>query len=360
MKNWIIAVVGLITTLSLKAQKPENIVIISIDGYRWGELFEGADSSLLKSKKYNSQDSVERMNKYWADDVQERRRKLMPFFWNTIGKEGQLYGNRTLGNLVNVKNPYWISYPGRNENLTGYADTLVKYNSHPDNANYNILEFLDQQKKYKGKVVTFACWDVVAKVINRKRNGLLVNIPGEDIAGRDLTEEEKQANELQHIIPSPWGAGVRLDGTTYAMAKAYIKAHHPKVVYIDFGDTDEFAHHGQYDEYLAAAYYTDAMIGRLWNEMQNDKFYKGNTIFFIVPDHGRGEGRQWTDHGSSVKHASETWFAVLGAGIPAKGEIKSKGQIYQDQFATTITQLLGFTFKTDKPVGESLLPVLNP
>src|SRR5690242_20473275 len=82
--------------------KTQNIVVILIDGYRWQELFRGAELDLLQNKKYNTSDSLQRIRKYWSDDVNERRKKLMPFTWNYIAKHGQLYGNRNLGNKVNV------------------------------------------------------------------------------------------------------------------------------------------------------------------------------------------------------------------------------------------------------------------
>ena len=339
--------------------KAEHLIIVSIDGLRWHEVFKGAEKELLLSKKFNSQDSAERVNKYWSEDVQQRRIRLMPFVWNTVAKEGQIYGNRELGNKVNVKNPYWISYPGRNENLTGYADPKVKSNGHPNNENKNILEFLDQQKKYKGKIVSFASWNAVGRIINRERNGLLVNIPGENILGNQLSESEKLANEIQHYEPKIWGDGERLDATTYALAKSYISARHPKVVYLDLADTDEYGHEDKYDFYLDATKNIDAMIGSLWNYLQNDPFYKGKTALVVMTDHGRGEGNQWTSHGASIPHANDTWMIAIGPGIKPLGELKNSGQIYQDQFAKTMVKLLGFDFISVNPVGEAIESVLK-
>jgi hypothetical protein len=332
--------------------KADNIIIISIDGLRWHEVFQGAEQALITRKKYNSQDSVQRLKKYWADNQQDRRAKLMPFVWSIIAKEGQLYGNRDLGSKVNVKNPYWFSYPGRNENLTGYPDPKVNANDYPDNPNKNVLEFIDQQKGYKGKVVAFASWDAVARIINRNRNGLMVNNPYEDIKGPHLTEAEKLANEIQHYEPKIWGTEERLDATTYALAKSYMIAKHPKVIYLDLADTDDHAHGGNYDLYLDAAHNIDTMIGSLWNYLQNDPFYKGKTAIVVMPDHGRGEDKQWTSHGSGTPHSNETWLMTLGPKIKPLGEVKNNGQIYQDQYAKTIASLLGFNFTSINPIGE--------
>lgn len=352
---------GLFTqgTFAQKTGKAENLIIVSVDGLRWHELFKGAEKELLMNKKFNSQDSVERMHKYWSDDVQQRKNNLMPFVWNTIVKSGQIYGNRDLGNMVNLKTPYWLSYPGRSENLTGYADPKIKSNDHPNNENKNILEFLDQQQGFKGKVVSFASWDALGRIINRDRNKLLVNIPGEDIKGNNLTESEKLANEIQHYEPQLWGNTERMDATTYALAKSYIMAKHPKVVYLDLADTDVFGHDDKYDFYLDAIRNVDAMIGSLWNSLQKDSFYKGKTTLVLVTDHGRGEGNRWTSHGSSVPHANDTWMMVMGPGVKPLGELKTAGQIYQNQFAKTIVKLMGFNFTSVNPIGETIESVVK-
>ncbi len=337
----------------------KNVVVISLDGYRWKELFRGADSTLLATKKYNTQDSSWRFQKYWATSKEERREKLTPFFWSTIATKGQLYGNRDYGNKVTLKNKYWFSYPGRSETFCGYYDPAINSNEYPDNPNENVLEFINKQKDYNGKVATFASWDAVYRIINRNRNGMLVNIVGEDVKGPNLTPLQKELNTIQHLMPQVFGRGERLDVMTYFMTKAYIMASQPRVVYIDFGDTDEFAHAGKYDMYLDGAHKIDAMISDLWNYMQQDKFYKDQTTFLICTDHGRGDDDKWTSHGSSVPKANETYLMVLGPDTPALGEVKTTTEIHQDQFAQTIANLLGFKFTANHPVGDPVPTVIQ-
>jgi len=340
-------------------RQAENIVLISIDGYRWQEIFRGADSSLLFSKKYVSQDSAAIAGKFWAATSKERREKLMPFFWNTVALKGQLYGNRDLGSNVNVKNKYWFSYPGRSETLCGYYDSLINSNDYPNNPNENVLEFINKQKGYQNKVVTFASWDAVSRIVNRDRNGMPLINPFEYVKGPNLTEAQKLANELQDYLPEYFGRSVRFDVNTYAIAKTYIMANHPKVVYIDFADPDDFAHAGQYDSYLDAGHYLDAMIGTLWAMLQQDPFYKDKTTIMVYPDHGRGLDNKWTSHGPSALHSNETWLAVIGPGTSPTGEMKTQEQIYQDQFAQTAARLLGFKFIANHPVGEPVKTIMK-
>jgi hypothetical protein len=341
------------------AHKTKNVVLILIDGYRWQELFHGADHALLANPKYNTMDSAGRMKAFWADERSTRRDKLMPFTWNYIAQHGQIYGDRDLGNDVNVKNPYQISYPGRAEVLSGFVDLKINSNDYGNNANPNVLEFLNRQKGYGGRVVTFACWDATGRCLNKENSSMLVNVPWEDITGKDLTGEEVMAGEIQHYAPKTFGQEERLDVEVYALARAYIRASHPRIIYIDFGDTDEYAHQGKYDAYLEDIRNLDAMIGKLWAMMQRDAFYKGKTTFFIVPDHGRGEGAQWTGHGSGVAHSGETWFMVMGPDTRAAGEMKTHEQIYQTQYAATLASLLGFHYTATEAVGQPIESVIK-
>lgn len=113
--------------LPVTAKKAENLFIITTDGFRWQELFTGADSVLISNEKYTP-DMATIKSMYWSDDIHERRKKLMPFVWSVIGGKGQLYGNRNEGNCMNVSNIYASSYPGYNELFTGTTDLRIYKN----------------------------------------------------------------------------------------------------------------------------------------------------------------------------------------------------------------------------------------
>lgn len=289
------------------SHKTKNLIIVTLDGYRWQEVFTGADSTLIRDKRFVG-NSEELQNEFWAADPEIRRKKLMPFLWTTIAQNGQIYGNRKVGNKVSVANPYWFSYPGYNEIFTGYPDKRVDSNGYPPNPNTNVLEFINKQPGFKGKVAAFASWNAFTRILNEKRSGFSVNGGYEDVEtnlnGEPLTSTQKTLNRYQHHLPHISGSE-RLDGSTFGIALQYLKINDPRVFYISFGDTDEFGHHGRYGLYLKSAHYADAMIQRLWHYLQSDPQYKNKTTLFITVDHGRGLGSEWTSHGSSIKHSDE-------------------------------------------------------
>src|SRR5688500_8012322 len=121
MKNVLVSVMLITATLqqpapstSPPAGKPAptsaNVIIITIDGFRWQEVFNGADSSLLHNEDATPGSEI-LTSVYWDASLLERRKKLLPFFWNILAAKGQLYGNRAYNNKVNVSNNYALSYP---------------------------------------------------------------------------------------------------------------------------------------------------------------------------------------------------------------------------------------------------------
>jgi Type I phosphodiesterase / nucleotide pyrophosphatase len=328
--------------------RTENLVIVTLDGMRWQEVFSGADTVILKDKNY-TKDSSGTSKFFGAEDAITRRKKLFPFLWNTIAKQGQLYGNRWLGNKVDNANKYWFSYPGYNEIFTGYPDTAVNSNDKIWNANTNVLEFINQQKNYAGKVAAFATWDVFPYILNEQRSGVYVNA---DVDTLSFAVPALQLiNDMQFLTTRP--IGVRPDVFTYFAAREYMKAYQPKVLYIAFDETDDFAHGGEYDQYLKSAYAEDAMIADLWNYIQSSPQYKNKTTLIITCDHGRGDKLKdnWKHHGSKIEDAGQIWIAAIGPDTKPLGEIKAEGILYQKQLAATFAKLLGYTFTASHAVA---------
>ena len=77
----------------------------------------------------------------------------------------------------------------------------------------------------------------------------------------------------------------------------------------------------------------------------------------ITSDHGRGDiiKDEWTSHSNKIQGADEIWFAAIGPDTPARGEIKSDMQLYQQQFAQTIAKILGYTYKAKHPIADEIL-----
>ena len=146
----LLLIVLIVSLASYSQERQPNVFIITLDGVRWQEVFTGIDSKLLENEKYT--ESKEHLIKLFEGKTQEeKRKKLMPFFWNTIALKGQLYGNRNLGSKVDVTNTMVFSYPGYNEILSGFADdNTINSNDKNYNQNITLLEKVNNLTAYKG------------------------------------------------------------------------------------------------------------------------------------------------------------------------------------------------------------------
>ena len=338
-----------------KGQVTENVFLITLDGFRWEELFQVATDSLMNDPVY-VKDTAALQALFAAPTAAEKRVKLMPWFWSTVANSGQLYGNRNYDNKVNCTNFFWFSYPGYNEILSGYSDATIKSNAKIWNPNVTVLEWLNNKPAYNGRVAAFGSWDVFPFIINEKRSGIPVNAGFRPATGNDLSEREHFLNQIQPTVPSPW-ATVRLDMFTHHYCLEYLKRKHPKVVYISYGETDDFAHDGAYDHYLKSAHQTDQWIKELWEYVQSDPVYAGKTTFLITTDHGRGHSpkSEWKSHGKTFEGSNAIWMAVIGPDTPALGERKTTGQWWQNQVAKTAAAFLGLDYSSEQEAVGKLI-----
>lgn len=326
---------------TVRAFNRENkIFIITLDGLRWQEVFGGADSVLINDASY-THGVTNAKAMYWASTKEERRKKLMPFFWNVIAKQGQLYGNRQFQNKMNVSNPYALSYPGYNEMLTGEVDLSIFNNGKSYNKNPSFLELLNATATYRNKVAAFSSWDAFPYILNKTKSSFYINSGFEEITGPSLTTTEAFINTIQSEAEDQ--KNTRYDELTYLAAKEYVQKNKPSVVFLSLGGTDEAAHQKKYDEYLQQATNADRIIGELWQYLQSLPEYAGKTSFLITTDHGRGShSKSWHTHGMLVQGSSQTWMGLLGNSVEAKGEQKTKAQLYIKDIKNLVFKILSY------------------
>src|SRR5207244_2367625 len=140
----------------------------------------------------------------------------------------------------------------------------------------------------------------------------------------------------------------------------YLKRKQARVVFVGFGETDEWAHAGRYDLYLTAAHHVDDFIRRLWELTQSLPQYRDKTTFFVTADHGRGSGpTDWKNHGEKTVGSEGDWIAVIGPDTPPLGERTQTETHTQSQIAATIAALLGEDYHGAFPQsGEPIADIL--
>lgn len=330
-----------------KKQKEQRVIIVTIDGLRWQELFGGAEAELINNRKFVSNLKAAR-DTFWRPTREERRQAVFPFVWSHIAKQGVMIGDRENGSMMQVANGMHFSYPGYNELLTGHPDDKrVNSNGLKPNPNVNVLEVANKDKRYAGRILCYGSWNAFPYILNEKRSHLEVTSDYRHSQAPEPTEIDKLIDEMKDQTPREWDSEC-YDVFTFQYAMEALRSRHPKVVYIGLGETDEYAHAGKYDKYLNSARVADQMIKKLWEYCQSDRFYRDRTTFIITCDHGRGQSSRWTDHGRNIPGANQTWFMAFGAGVPAKGLLKGDSFRTQ-QTAATIARCLGVDLSTEIP-----------
>lgn len=330
-----------------------NIFIITLDGFRWQEMFKGSDDDIISNPAYTK--NKELLNALYGGENEEiKRSKLMPFIWNVVAKQGQVLGNRKFRNNVDVSNLYAISYPGYNEMFTGKPDLFITGNQKNNNKNETIFQYLSFIPRFNGKVAAYTSWNVFPFILNTSQSKIKIN-SGYNTGYPEIESDKKIL--LNHIEEDIDNKGdTRNDMLTFLSAKEFLQKNRPKVFYIAFGETDEYAHGRNYDMYLHKANECDKLIASIWQWIQSTDGYKNNTTLIITTDHGRGQSpNKWHSHNGFYAGSHQIWAAFLGKGIEPIGERKDQLQVYQRQIAQTIAHFAGERFGDEQPIITSLV-----
>jgi hypothetical protein len=329
--------------------KTRNVIYVTTDGLRWQEVFGGADFRLLSRREGGVADVAAHRKKFDAGSREERRKALLPFLWAEIAQHGQIYGDVNSGSEAKVTNGKNFSYPGYSEMFTGWADPRIDSNNKTPNPNVTVLEWLNKQSEFRGRVAAFTSWDVFPFILNRGRSGLRIVSCWEGLSGPDLSAEELILARVIGDTHHQWEECC-YDSFTFYSALQYLKREHPRVLYIGLGETDEFGHAGRYDHYLDAAHRVDHYLSVLWQTVQSLPDYRDATTLIVSTDHGRGSGpHEWRHHGLSTRSSDRIWIAAIGPDTPPLGARTRVATVTQSQIAATLAAAVGLDYRTFAP-----------
>ena len=216
MLAWLMFVMAMITA-------PPHVVLITIDGTRYQEVFQGTDPHFNKGSAISARDLVPNLYSYFVD-------------------QGVVVGKLT---PMTASGPNFISLPGYLEITRGHPSTDCQRNDCNPIIDRSILQL------YPTSAV-FGSWEGIGRTLPAKYHGY-------------------------SDIGSPY---YRWDTYTEQAVRNYLSQHHPDFLWVALGDTDEVAHANDYPKYLDAIHQADAFIGELIRSSTN-------TVFIVTVDHGR-------------------------------------------------------------------------
>ncbi|MBM3802410.1 MAG: hypothetical protein FJW26_08905 [Acidimicrobiia bacterium] len=186
-------------------------------------------------------------------------------------------------------------------------------------------------------------------IAEHEEGTIAINAGFEAYRHREATIREM--SQLQFETLTPW-RGVRHDVYTFRFASAHLREHEPRVLFLGFGERDDWAHDGDYELVLDALHQADNRFRRLWEFLEGHRSYRGKTSIVISTDHGRGNGpADWKSHGKDIEGAQYIWLGIVSLDSAKLGEQSNTETIYQNQIAATLCRFLGIDYSRHNPAA---------
>lgn len=259
-----------------------RFVLITLDGVRWQEIFNGIDAS--KTSNIENSEFLPNINKY-------------------VFQQGIAIGKDS--NFI-ASGPNHISLPGYLELTRGHPSFSCQSND-CDNIKKEETIFDIFQT---GAV--FSSWEKICLTVDMEK--IVAN------CGRNIRSPLWNASKEKDLkdFPEYWDEEYRPDFLTFLAAEKFLIKYNPDLTWISFGDTDEWAHAGNYNEYISSMQEIDKYIGILISILLKDK--DSEYTILITADHGRN---QFFNHHGSDKESERNWLLMYGKHIPSKGNVVS-------------------------------------
>jgi predicted AlkP superfamily pyrophosphatase or phosphodiesterase len=298
---------------------PVTVVIVTLDGVRWHEVFEGVDARLAASHGLSRSEVV-------------NAAQLTPNLHRIATTRGAALGAPGHGATISASGPNFISLPGYAELLSGRRSTRCKDNQCAGSGAPTLLdEFVAASASDASQIALFTSWPDIARVASE----------------RGLVAE-----------PLPRPPSFRPDMITADLAIAHLKAHPPRFLFLGLGEPDEFGHQNDYAGYLNALRRADARIADVDRELSVLAAHGTRTALFVTADHGRAEN--FVEHGSKFPESARVWLIASGSAVRATGFVAAPSQRRLADLAPTVRVIAGLPGDTHPEAGMPLDELLNP
>lgn len=308
-----------------------RVVLITVDGVRWQDVFEGSDPSFSGAPALPPE-------------------VLMPRAHHLITTRGVALGATRDGcGTVHTAGASNVSLPGYIEIFTGHASHCL------DNNCEGVTEtvFDEAARANVPGVASIGAWEKLALAVSGGGTGVFVS------AGRSWPDAAPATGRLGELVavgetsaPYPGHDGYRPDVATAAIALEYFRTVKPALFHIGLGDTDEYGHRNEYGSYLTALARADALIGDLADLLDTMGDEGRKTTVIVTPDHGRNS--DFRDHGVFRPESARTFVLAFGGGVRVRGVACPTRDVTLADIAPTIRVLMGLPRDTADGHGRAI------
>lgn len=284
---------------------PGPVILITLDGVRWQEIFEGEDPARTGALPPRT------------------ARELLPNLYEMVRQGGALAGAPGQ-EPMRVSGPNFVSLPGYLELFSGAEADGCTNNDCPRTTSATLLDRADARGL---RTAAFASWPVVSRALSARTDA---NISAGLEAGSS-------------IDPYPGLAGFRPDRLTAEKALSALMERRLDFLYVGFGETDEYAHRGDYAGYIQALRFADAFVGEVRRYLaQADASNPGwgrSAHIIVTTDHGRAA--DFRNHGGGAPESQRTWLAAAGPQFRGGDFSRTSEPMYLRDVRPVIEDLLG-------------------
>jgi len=311
-------------------------VVVAIDGVRWQEVFQGVDRAQARNLGLHF----------------ETARELLPNLYRLIHDHGCALGAPDTGSLVSASGPNFLSLPGYTEMFTGSAPVDCPDNECGRVSVPTVADEVAELERSPAEVAVITSWPKIALAASHAPEHLLIS------AGRTETRNAHALEQHPEVWrayrdgavakPAPGWGGFRPDRHTAALALGYLRQAEPRFMFVGLGETDEYAHHNDYRNYLAALRHADRVIGQIYDTLERAERGGAATLLLVTSDHGRAG---FVHHGKAYPESARTWLIAAGSAVRARGMIRSPETRRLADLAPTIRVLWGFPTQAAADAG---------
>jgi hypothetical protein len=309
-------------------QATRRLVLVTIDGTRWQEIFRGVDAGMAQPGRVPVL----------------RAAQLLPNIHRRMIEGGIAIGAPGAGEPISASGPAFISLPGYQELLSGRPASSCTSNHCPAVTKPTLL---DDARTALGwsldEVAAITSWERLERATSVDNRTIVLSAGRTHGPTRDRVRVNPCAGALldssSNVSPWPGHADYRPDRYTAALALEYLRAKQPRLLFVGLGDTDEFGHAGDYRGYLLSLMQLDRFIGALFDALDGMGQPGAETTVLLTTDHGWSDGFQV--HGAEAPESARVWLLAAGGAIPARGAIAAKHPHTLASIAPTAGALLG-------------------
>lgn len=300
-----------------------SVVIVTFDGVRPRDLFDGPDREMLAAQS--------------ALSVATRPGPAMPYFVNELGPSGAFVGRPGVGEAMTLANPIGVSLPGYQSMFAGRA-TFCFSNECGAFAGGGLFGHLrDALDLPDDEIAMFASWQGLCDGIGATGH-VDATCGADDI--RALWRRRIGAEDPGRQEPPD-----SIDQAVFELAIERLRGGRrrglPTLLYVALDETDGTGHAGDYLGHLATLDRYDAWLREL-DEVIRQHESAGRAVTLIVStDHGRGSGEAWDEHRWNVPGSQDVWLFARGPEVVAAGAVPTRRPYTLAAIRPTIERLMG-------------------